>query len=325
MPANYTPGNPFDSQRGMQIIISNLEAMKEAIVDVKYSDIFWPQHIPTASIDTSINPGASYASYRVRDRRGKGTFRAKNTNNVPVVGQTIDKVSVNLENSGVSAVFDNQDVREYNLGYYGGNLTTEYTKYMREASERHIEGVFFFGDANVDYKGFINAPLVPVTTAINGAGGSSLWINKTADEIIKDVNDGLATVWKNSELRHLPSRVVLPPEQYGLIAGTKAGIQGNDWTILRYIQENNIFTNMTGRPLEVLPLIYLTGAGTAPADSDRMRIVTFEEENFWMPMPLPFEFLDPQQVDFGVKLLAEYIFASVHIRFPISQLNVDGI
>jgi hypothetical protein len=42
-------------------------------------------------------------------------------------------------------------------------------------------------------------------------------------------------------------------------------------------------------------------------------------------MPLPFDMLTPQEMGFGVDLLAEYVFGSFHVKRPLSMEYVDGI
>lgn len=317
------------STAGLEIVLSNFEYLQEAITNVKYADIFWPQFIPTASIDGSVNPGATVASYRVRDRRGRGAFRSK-YGDVPTVGMSLDKVSVQLEPSGVMAQFDTQDEREYIYAFgnnsggdgFTGSIFEDFAQIMREASERHIEGTFFFGSVPHNYNGWIDYPNVPLINAPNGAGGNPEWTTKTPEEILADVNTVLTTVWQNSQMVHLPDTIYLPPVRYGYIANQIVSTAGNI-SILEYIKQNNIYTAQTGNLLNVQPALYLDQAGVGGAQ--RMRAVEFKPSNYWMPMPLPLTMLDPQPVGFGINLLAEYIFGPLHIKFPVSQINMDDI
>lgn len=73
----FTQGNPAGLNGAMGFDINVFEQVTARAYDVKLPDILWSQTIDPSSIDTSINPGAKLASYRVRDRRGKGSRRPK--------------------------------------------------------------------------------------------------------------------------------------------------------------------------------------------------------------------------------------------------------
>ncbi len=321
----YQPGNVLGAKSAMEIVVSNFEYIQSTIEDVKYPDFLWNKVLPIQSLDTNINPGANLSSYRLRDKRGQGNFRAKNDQNLPTVSVSFQKRSVFIENAGVSAFFDNQDAREYEMGYAGQNLMQEYGNCMREASDRHIEQVFFFGDASVDFTGFINAPEVPIATAATKAAGGTSWDDATPDEILYDVNEALSQIYVNTKQVFIPDTVYLPPRQLALIAGLKAGTNANDYSVLRYIKENNFYTQTTGKELNVEAIRYLENAGTAPANSNRMRVVTKDPDVYYMAMPLPLQMVAPQYAGLGVKLFAEYRFSNVALKYPTSQINVDGI
>ena len=68
-----------------------------------------------------------------------------------------------------------------------------------------------------------------------------------------------------------------------------------------------------------------TSGGAGAGGTDRMVVMEADRKNFWMPMPLPFDMLTPQENGFGVDLLAEYVFGSFHVKRPLSMEYVDGI
>jgi hypothetical protein len=290
----------------MQIVQSNFEQIVSGIEDVELPEILWNLVIPGECVDTSINPGARAASYLVRDRSGRGQFRARLANDVPTVGVALDKVTIPLEASGVGADFDIQDARAIEFGVEGPGLFNELGESMREASERHIEGVTWYGEDDVDYNGLIELPGVPVAPAAPNAGGtSSEWPNKDPDEILADVNDALTGVWLQSNTVHLAGTLLVPAKRYGQIA-TQRVSQNSDVSVLK-----------------IVPVRYLDNAGAG--GTARMAATTFSKKTIWMPMPLPFQLLEPQPQGYGVKLYAEYIFGPTHIKHPLSWRYVDGI
>ena len=319
----FDVGNSPNTVNSLEVVISNFEDLQAGAEDVLLPEIRWNKVIPLASVDTSINPGARSASYLVRDRRGRGDFRGRKGSNAPSVGTTVDKVMVPIESSGVTANFDRADARSVLMGN-DQNLMTELGEVMRESSERHIESTFFFGYDDLDYRGFLDYPGVPATTAaLNGGATSTAWADKTADEVIFDIQSGLADVFTGSNTVHIPGKVLLPPAQFSFLTTTKAGTSDASKSIMEYLTTNNIYTAETGQALEFMHLRYLDEAGAG--DTARMVFMEADVKNFWMPMPLPFDMMTPQERGFGVDLLAEYVFGSFHVKRPLCMQYVDGI
>ena len=290
----------------MHIVQSNFEQIVAGIEDVLLPDILWYQVIPGECVDTSINPGARAASYLVRDRSGRGQFRARLANDVPTVGVALDKVTIPLEASGVGADFDIQDARAIEFGVEGPGLFTELGESMRE-------GVTWYGEDEVDYNGLIEMPGVPVAPAAsNAAGSSSEWPSKTPDEVLMDVNDALTGVWLQSNTVHLAGTLLIPAKRYGQIA-TQRVSRSSDLSVLEFVQKANLYTTRTGQPLKIVPVRYLDNAGAG--NTARMVAATLDRRTLWMPMPLTFQVLEPQPQGYGVKLY----------KYPLSWRYVDGI
>ena len=285
----FDVGNNPNTVNSLEVVLSNFEDLQQGAEDVLLPEIKWNQVIPLESVDTSINPGARSASYLVRDRRGRGEFRGRKGKNAP----------------------NDQ------------NLMTELGEVMREASERHLESTFFYGYADLDYKGFLDYPGVPVTTAALNAGATSTeWKDKTGDEIIFDIQTAISDVFIATKGVHIPGKILLPPEQFAALTSIKASAAA-DKSLMEYLETNNIYTKKTGNKLDFMDLRYLGGAGAG--GTDRMVVMEADRKNFWMPMPLPFDMLTPQENGFGVDLLAEYVFGSFHVKRPLSMEYVDGI
>ena len=318
----YSRGHSPDRVSAMELVVGSFEDIEAAFYDVKYGELRWRDVVPEASVDTSVNPGATTASYRVRDIRGKGAFRATHDKEIPTVGQTLDKILVPVEVAGVAGVFDREDARQVQFGY-DQSLLTEIPDIMRKACERHIEGVVFYGDDDVKgFEGWLDYSLVPTGTVPNGAGGFPEWSTKTPAEIIADVNNAITAVWVNSKEIHLPDTVYLPGTQLGLIASTAKGDE-TDTTILEFLKKNNVYTSLTGQELTFKSIRYLEGAGAG--DTDRFVVADTDPENTKLPFPIPFDLLEPQEHGYDVELYAEYKFGSFHLRYPKSMLYQDGI
>ena len=319
----FTTGNPSGIE-GFGIVMDAFEDIKSEAYNVVLPEIQWNKCIPAGSIDRSVNIGARSASYKVKDRRGIGSFRASQGKDLPVVGAGMNKVTVPLESSSVVAHIDRDDINAVAFGHEGMNLITDYGVIMRESAERHIERTFFFGDDNFNYTGYIDHPLIPVTVSDDPGGGSE-FINKTGEQMAFTINQALTAVWVGSKQAFIAGRVELPSDQFALIHTTRlaTGVNGVAQTVAEFIMSSNIYKTVTGQELEIKPLRHLDGAGAG--GTDRMRVTDIRDVHHWMPMPEDFTMLDPFYRGFETDLFASYKFGPYHIRQEISSLYVDGI
>ncbi|MDR1534627.1 MAG: DUF2184 domain-containing protein [Planctomycetota bacterium] len=320
MPA-FNFGAQPTRESAYEFFISNMEQFQNRFRDVKYPDIFWNKVIPAESVDTGINPGASMVSYPVADWKGQGAFRARYGKNIPTVSTTFAKNNVPIQAAAISAIMDTDEIRGVLFGMTL-DLRTRFPEIMRMACERHVEGVYFYGDPVVGFLPFLDFPGVPEAVAAAGAGGYTDWARKTPDEILADLNTALSAIWVNSRQVHVPNTIYLPPGHLGYIASTPRSAN-SDTTILGYFLKNNLFTNQGLGEVTVAALPYLGTAGVSGAA--RMIACERKGDNFLMPFPLPFELLAPQYTDLNIKLFAEYKFGAVHLPYPQAFLYTDGI
>jgi hypothetical protein len=310
-----------DRTTAFEFLVSVFEDFRREFEEVQYGRIMYREVIPEASVVTDINPGATEMSYPVLDWRGKGEFRALHDSAIPTVQMTADKNRIPIQVAGVSGQFDREDARQIQMGFDLTTLT-EFPRVMRMACDRHVEGTTFYGNSRLNFQGFLNYTGVTVNTVPNGAAGTATWVTKTPDEIQFDINNGITTVWANSKEVHLPDTVFIPTSQYGYLSSQRMSTAA-ERSVMKYIKENNVYTSLTGQPLNILSMRYLDGAGAG--GTDRMIVAEMDPNNFFMPFPIPFDLLDPQEIGFNVDLLAEYKFGSFHIKYPGAMSYNDGI
>ena len=297
-----------------------------AFFDVEYPDKDWYKLVKEDQVISSINPGATSYAARIRDRQGTAAFIGKSeNNNIPKVGQSIGATEVPLAASAIGATLNNEDARQYQFGF-NANLAQDLGECMREACDNLIEQTTFFGDPAVGFRGFLNYTGVTVATAATGAGGYTTWSTKTGIEMVKDVNAALTKVWEDSKGVFLPNVVFLPLAQYSLIANTPMALSTAASTFssaLTYLKVNNLYSNLRGGELEIVPIRYLKAAGTGSAD--RMVVQDRSKKNQGLPFPLPYTVQPPVPVPLGSEFYAEQKHGSYFIRQSLSTLYVDGI
>lgn len=154
-----------------------------------------------------------------------------------------------------------------------------------------IDEQVYVGDVTTTDTGLVNNSLVTnIQNLPAGVSASTTWVLKTPDEILADVNFALTSVWAASAWAVMPTRLLLPPAQFGYISTQKVSNAGNV-SILKYVQENNLLTTSGRGKLEILPLKWLIGAGVGgtlgtTGTVDRMVVYTKERQRVRFPMTL---------------------------------------
>lgn len=151
-----------------------------------------------------------------------------------------------------------------------------------------IDEQVYIGDTYTGDTGLLNSAAVTnVTNLLAGAQGLTPWVSKTPDEILGDFNVALTSVWAASGWAVPPTRVILPPTQYGYISTQKVSNAGNV-SVLKYILENNLVAR-TGKQLEIYPAKWAIGMGVSGTPQvagtvDRMAVYTKEKKYLRYPM-----------------------------------------
>jgi hypothetical protein len=187
--------------------------------------------------------------------------------------------------------------------------------------QMNTDQMVYIGSTDVGATGLVNDASVTVSTVANGASGSPLWINKTPDEIVADVNALLASTWLSAAYAVCPSKLLLPPTQFSYIASQKVSSAGNV-SVLQYIKQNSISLEINGSPLDIQPVKWLAGAGGSSAD--RMVAYTNSEDRVRFPMvPVRRE----TAYYHGIRFIAPYLwaFGELEVVYPETMGYADGI
>ena len=307
-----TPGEALATE----LVVSIFDQVDAAFFDVLYPEILWRDFIPAQSVKTDINPGAMNHVYRSRDIKGMGQFVNGDPKNIPRVGQTINQVTVPILDAAVGTTLTNAEARRYQVGFQTA-LAQDLGEVMKKAAEYHVERVFFFGDDNAGFLSYLDYPTVTkIPSAAWEGADPSVWVEA--------INDAITAVWTASKTVHLPDTLELPPALYSMLTAAYVigtGTTGVAVSAIRYLQENNIYTLMTGKQLNIKPLRYLEGAGVGGVD--RAIIKESNPRNFVMPFPMPYQLSQPVPIPLGVETFAEYIFGSFNVRYPGSMAYID--
>lgn len=168
-----------------------------------------------------------------------------------------------------------------------------------------IDEQVYMGDSVLGMNGMLNhSALSNVGNAVTGGWAALITANAATAPalILADVNSLLNSVWTASAFAKMPNRLMLPPSEYALLVSTPISSLGNI-SILTYLKLNNIATAINGKPLEILPLKWLTGtnnSGKGPTATDSMFAYVKEEDVIRFPLVnlqrTPLEYRDLRQM-----------------------------
>ena len=125
-------------------------------------------------------------------------------------------------------------------------------------------------------------------------------------------------------IRHrliLPDVFVLPYRRFAYISNTQMTDLVNK-TILEYFKENNLYTAITGKPLDIRQNLEIATAGDE-AGGDRMMAYEMNDENLTMQMPMPWRSLAPEIEGTRIKVISEYLYGGVEFRYVRSAGYTD--
>ncbi len=220
-------------------------------------------------------------------RNGKNWI-GKSANQISGVGVDTGKVPNPLTPWGTEIKFTLLELES--AAKMGRPIDDQKIEGMKLKHQMDTDEQVYVGDASLNVGGLVNNALVTnVSNVPNGAGGSSLWVNKTPDEILADVNNLLQSSWAASGYAVMPNRLLLPPNQFGYISTAKVSSAGNV-SILRYILENNVLKSSGNGDLTIAPAKWLVGAGAGgtigTVGNDRMVAYTKDKQYVRFPMTM---------------------------------------
>ena len=178
----------------------------------------------------------------------------------------------------------------------------------------------FYGDAATGINGFLSNPNIPTLAASNGAGGTSDWASKTAAEIMADIRLMCSTVRKQSKGVHNPDTLLLPSDQYDIIAGMPRS-DLSDTTILEHLMNNpKAFGLTTIEPLYTeLTNAFVSGTADGAVVYERTK------ENIELRIPMELTLYPMQEQGLELIVPGESRIGGIVVRYPLAFLFFTGI
>ena len=304
----------------LAFLTSQLDALDPKLYEPLYN-VTWGRDIKLRS---GVNFGHESTSFVRVNYGSNGTLKAGGMPFIADNATTLNNVTVNGERVvlpmrllGLELAYSSVELDRSQL--LGANIDTQKfnalnTAYQMATDQMVYVGTDEFGTAT---NGLLNSADVALTTATGGE-----WLeNTTADVILAEINGAIETAWKSTGYAVCPSKVLLPPEKFALIASKKVGDAGEK-SVLSFIEDNALSLRINGQKVEIQPVKWLSGLSTN--GKGRMVIYTNEEDKVRFPMvPIRREATYHK----GINFIAPYIWAFGEVEFvqPETAIYVDGI
>lgn len=301
--------------------LENLDKrLYEPLVSVSWGrDIKLRGGISMSNESTSFIQSTLAASGTLQNATGNMSFIGAATTAIPGISINGAKVVTPLRLLAREISYTSVELER--SAALGQSLDTQQTDGMNLVYQMNTDQMVYVGATEVGATGLLNSSLVTSGLVATGAGGSTLWVNKTPDEILADINTLLISAWQASGYAVMPSKLLLPPAQMGYISTQKVSSAGTV-SILKYVMENCIALNINGSQLDIQPVKWLPGLGAGA--TNRMVAYTNEENRVRFPMvPIRRE----TAYYHGIRFAAPYIwaFGQVEFVYPETVQYADGI
>lgn len=261
-------------------------------------DIDLREDVTIADETTSFMLSTYAASGGLGTGHGIGTGKnwiGKNTDQIAGVGLDLAKIPHPLRLWGMELKYTIPELES--AARLGRPIDQQKFTGLQLKHQMDIDEQVYIGDLTMGDTGLVNSSTgpspVPVTNVPGSAtvaGAPTRWSLKTPDDILADINMALINTWTASAYASMPNRLLIPPTQFGYISTAKIGTAGQ-FSIMKYIMDNNILTTSGQGKLEILPLKWLVGAGAGgtigvAGTVDRMIAYNKDKDKVRFPMTM---------------------------------------
>lgn len=289
-----------------------LEAVKAKTYDIKFAPMKALSLMPVSS---DAGEGAEAITYRSFEETGMARIISSYADDLPRADVRGQEFISPVRSIGCSYGYSHQEIRA--AAFANRPLTTMQASAARRANDQKVNQLAWFGDSTFGLTGLLNNANIPSASVPNdGTGPSTLWVNKTPDQILRDLNlitNGIVDLTKGVEI---PNTVILPIEQYTLIASTPRSAT-SDTTILEYFLMNNPYIDMVDWVPEL--------AGAGPLGVDIFVAYDRNPDKLELQLPMPFRQYPPQERNLNFEIPCESRFGGLLVYYPLSISIGEGI
>ena len=298
----------FDTQAGFGFLRSQTAHIETQVYQTKYPDFNYAELIP---VDTSADEWSKSITFYSQDEAGAAQLIAENGFDIPVVGLNRKEHESNVHMAGIGYDYTIAEVefaRRQNV-----NLTGDKAASARKAYERFVYEWALKGNAATASEGLFSS------SAVTPVAGSA-WSGLTADQILEQINDQLASIGTTTKYIEVADTLLIPRALWKVMGKRMDGTNEN---LFQYVQRNNLYTMETGRPLTVRGNRLLDEAGAGGVT--RMVAYRRDPEVLKLHVPMAHRFMPAQLTGMRYVIPGIFRLAGLDIRLPGAVSYYDGV
>lgn len=314
-------GTRFDSAEDASVFFAReLDYVKVQSYDVEYPELTALGLFPVSS---EADPGAETITYYTYDKAGLAKVIDNYSTDLPRADVNGKPSVAIIKSIGDSYGYSAQEMRASRLA--GKSLDVRKAEAARYAIDNLTNRIAWCGDPETGLMGVLSeGQNIPLYTIMPGASGATSWYDKTADEILADVNGMSKQVSRATKNVERPDTLALPSDAYMHIATTRVGDTGE--TVLSFILKHSPYVKnivsaaeLNADSVETNPYAKATGGqGVAFLFKNDARKLSMEN-------PMPFYQYPLQARNLEVVVPCEARTAGIIVYYPMSCLIAVGI
>jgi hypothetical protein len=292
----------FDDDKDVLFLARELQAIKARTYDIKFAEL----KAANGALFPISNEGGNWAesiTYRQHDMRGSAKLMANYGDDSPRSDISRKEFSVLVRPIRGSFGYSIQEIRAAQANQT--NLTQMKARSAKRSIDQEIQRIALFGDSEHGLNGFITHPDITSYTLPNdGSGSSTKFVDKTPDQVLRDLHAMSAQVNVTSNGVFSADTLLLPLSVYEDIKTRR--IQDQPETILNFFLK----TATTIRNVE--PLNELTVAnsqGNLTLDT----AIMYKRDPEMLTLELPVMF----QVHARI--------GGMNIPYPLAVIKAEGV
>ena len=318
--------NPYPTERSAMdsynFLIKELEKVDSKILE-PLTGTDWPRDMPVITggglLESIATIDVTYASTGGED--DNLFFEA--ANDIPVIQADMSKSVARTFNWAEYMSFS--ILEEDKMRQVGRDPQTFLDKGIRLHCDKTIDKSVYIGFNKVKSTGLVNNPDVirSVAPSADQTSTNTQWVNKTADQILRDINQVISDVWRANDCSSdaLPNHILIPVQQFGMLVTRKVW-DDSERSILTYVLENNL-TAQQGGQLIISPCKWCAGVGTG--NKDRLVCYMNRVDRVCFNLTQPLRRMDMECSDLRFKIPYIAQFSEVRFLYPSTVRYLDGI
>ena len=306
-------------------------------VEAKSYDVLYPElkGRSTFSLNTVGGEGVETLTYRSYDKRGEAQIISGNSTDLPRSDISGKEFSITVKTIGTAYGYTRQELAAAKLT--GMPLDARRAEASKRSYEEKVNQLIWFGDEETEINGLFGGKAgdpwsyITNTEVAGSASGanSTVWgVDKSADEVIADLNFALTKMVVDSKQVHMPNKILMSIAKFNYLMNTPYHLAGGVTvgSILSFFLANNAYIKSVDQIQVINELDGVYGAIPGfGAGSQGFTVISENADNLEVMEPFPYMQLPVQYSGLEFEINCYGRFAGLQIRRPMAISHWYGV